>query len=147
MKIDEPDLHRGVERFKNAVRRSKWIVNGGQMHAALQIDDGYWNAVSGLRHQQAASGEVGRIVGRTQQARRMRKIVEDLFLVPNMIAGRQDIESQRKKLLGDRRRDAKSAGRVLRVGDGQLDFFGRDDVLQVSSHKNAAGRRKDIANE
>jgi len=42
--------------------------------------------------QQAAARQVRRIIGGPQQARRARQIVEDLFLVPNVITGRQDVD-------------------------------------------------------
>jgi hypothetical protein len=64
-----------------------------------------------------------------------------------MIARRQDVDPQRKELFGDGRRDPKSTGRIFRVSYGELDFLSRNDLLQVTSYQDSAGRRKDIANE
>ena len=43
-----------------------------------------------------------------------------------------------------RRRDAESAGRVFRVGDGQIDAIGLDDVLQVIGDDPPPGRGENI---
>ena len=48
----------------------------------------------------AAAGRVG-IVGGAQQARLARQIIEDLALVPDVVAGGEHVQPQAEKLFGD----------------------------------------------
>ena len=50
-----------------------------------------------------------------------------------------------RDVLGDGRRDSEAAGRVLGVGDGQIDRLRFDDVFQVVGDNAAAWRAENIA--
>src|SRR6202011_3451999 len=57
------------------------------------------------------------------------------------------IEPGGKKLVRDQRSDPETAGRVLRIRDGKLDFFSGDDLLQVASNQSSPRRGEYVADE
>ena len=64
-----------------------------------------------------------------------------------MIAAGKDVEPIAEQLIGERRRDAEPAGGIFRVGDRQMNLFGRDDIFQMPRDKAAAGRGENVANK
>src|SRR6185436_3758894 len=47
----------------------------------------------------------------------------------------------------NRGRDAEPPGRILRIGDSQIDAVGGDDVLQMVGHNPSPGRRENVADK
>ena len=62
-----------------------------------------------------------REVRRPQQTRITVDIGDDLALVPNVIPSRQDVDAAIVELAAETFRQAKSAGRVFRVNDNEVD--------------------------
>ncbi len=52
-----------------------------------------------------------------------------------------------EQLLGKLWRDPESARRIFAVGDGEVDFFRRDNLLQVPRDKVPPGRCKNVTNK
>ncbi len=52
-----------------------------------------------------------------------------------------------EKFFGDERRDAKAAGAVFGVGDGQADFVLSYKTVEVFSDNASTGRGEDVADE
>src|SRR5208337_4966973 len=71
-------------------------------------------------------------------------VLEDLFFVPDVVAGGDDMRAHVEELLGDGRGDAKAAGGVLAVDDEQIDGVGLHDVRQMIAHDAAAGRANHV---
>ena len=112
----------------------------------MQVQHRAFYAIAGPDCNHAPAGRVG-IVGGPQQARLAGEVIEQLALVPNVIAGSEDIEAQSEKFFGDRRRDTEASGGVFGIGDGQIDAIGLNDVLQVIGDNAAARGSKDIPNK
>ena len=64
-----------------------------------------------------------------------------------MVAGGHHVHAQFQEFLGDGRGDTEASGGILRIGDGQIDLVGFDDVLQVVGDNAAPGRRENITDE
>ena len=63
------------------------------------------------------------VVRRPQDAWLGIEIAEDLALVPNVVAGCEDINAGFEKLVGQRRCDPETSGGILAVGDDEVDSF------------------------
>ena len=76
------------------------------------------------------------------------QVVDDLALVPDVIAGGEDVDAEVEKLVDDLRSDAEAAGGVFAVGDNQVDA-----VLLLTSRADARwtmvrpGPSEDVADE
>jgi hypothetical protein len=49
------------------------------------------------------------------------KVVNDLTLVPDVVAGRDHVDVQVKKIFGQRWSDPKTRGGILPIGDDEID--------------------------
>src|SRR5579871_717829 len=75
------------------------------------------------------------------------EVVDDLPLVPDVIAGGQHIAAKVEKLVGDSRCNAEPAGRIFRISDHQVDLVGLHDVSNMVAHNLAAGAAENISNK
>ena len=75
------------------------------------------------------------------------QVIENLALVPDVVAGGEHIRADFEEFLGDGRRDAEPSGGILGVGDGQVDPVGGDDVLQMVGSDAPPGRCENIPHE
>ena len=78
-------------------------------------------AVARAREIAAVAGHAGGIVGRPQQPRLGADVVERFLLVPDVIARRHHVDAPVEQLVADLARDAEAGGRVLGVGDDEID--------------------------
>jgi len=74
-------------------------------------------------------------------------VFEDLFFVPDVVAGGDDVRAEVEELVGDGRREAEAAGGVFAVDDEEIDGVGFKDVRKVFADDVAAGGAKDIADK
>jgi DNA-binding IscR family transcriptional regulator len=74
-------------------------------------------------------------------------VFEDFALVPDVVAGGDDVGSEVEEFFGDGGGDAETAGGVLAVDDEEVDGVGFHDVGEVFADDVAAGGAKDIADE
>ena len=81
-------------------------------------------AVPRARDVAAVARHAGGVVGRPQQPRLGADVVERFFLVPDVIARGHDVDAQVEELVADLPRDAEAGGRVLAVGDDEIDRRG-----------------------
>lgn len=77
----------------------------------------------------------------------MNKVTEDLFLIPDMVAGGNDIHAIADQVLCNAGRDAKTGCGVLTVCDDDIDAFGGPNVLQMISYDAASGMAEDVTDE
>jgi hypothetical protein len=70
-----------------------------------------------------------------------------LLLVPDVVAGGPHVHRADLELGEDLGGDAEAAGRVLDVGDHEVDPLAVDELLEVVGHRLAAGRPHDVADE
>ena len=133
---------------------AKGIVIRSHEHAPLQVDYGIGNfRLRALIH--APARHIRRIICRTQHAPLRAvpiafghlKEVDDLALVPNVIAGGDDIDIEFEQLFGERGRDAEAGGRVLAIGDDQVDHLIAHDARQFFFDDGAARPPKNVADE
>ena len=60
------------------------------------------------------------------------EIVDNLALVPDVVAGGEDVGAEVEEVFGDGRREPEAAGSVFRIHDDEVDLALRDDVGQCS---------------
>jgi hypothetical protein len=72
-------------------------------------------------------------------------VLEDFFLVPDVVAGGDDVRAEVEELFGDGWGEAEAAGGVLAVDDEEVDGVGLEEVGQVLVHNVPAGGAEDIA--
>ena len=73
-------------------------------------------------------------------------VVDEFFLVPDVIARCEGLNWQLGQLLDDRLGHAEPARRVLDVDDGEVDLVPIDDVLQAIVQRAPAGLSDHVAN-
>lgn len=130
------------------------IVTGGHEDAALEIEDGVLLTGGQFALVHTESRRADGVVGRTQDAAsafvrvgRDGHVFEDFALVPDVIAGGDDMRAQVEDLFGDGRGDAEASGGILAIDDEKVDGVGFDDVGEMLAYDVAAGGAKDIADE
>jgi hypothetical protein len=74
-------------------------------------------------------------------------VLEDLFFVPDVVAGGDDVGSEVEELFRDGGGDAEASGGVFAVDDEEIDGVGVEDVGEVLAYDVAAGRTEDVADE
>ena len=74
-------------------------------------------------------------------------VVDDLALIPDVVAGGDDIDAEFEQFFGDLRRDAEAAGGVLTVGDGEVNRVLLLQFGQPFMHDGAARTPEDVTDE
>jgi hypothetical protein len=74
-------------------------------------------------------------------------VFEDLFFVPDVIAGGNDVGAEVEELFGDGGCEAEASGGVFAVDDEEVDVVGFKYVREMFADDVAAGGAKDIADE
>src|SRR5580698_1797012 len=80
-------------------------------------------------------------------SRNRSKIVQQLALVPNMIARGHHIRAELEELIGDLRRHAEAARRVLDVHDGEINLVSLAHMADMLAHNPAPRAAKDVADK
>ena len=75
------------------------------------------------------------------------KVIHDLALVPDVIAGGDHIDVQFEKLFGESRRDAEAGGRILSVGNHQVNGLIAHDAGQAVFDNGAAGASENVTDK
>ena len=152
VEIDEDDL--GGDFGEELVGFAEGVVAGGHEDAALEVEDGVLGAViEGALVAAEAYGGGGVVAGTEQAAGALVRggedahVVEDFALIPDVVAGGDDVGAEIEEFLGERGRDAEAAGRIFTVDDEEVDGVGSKQVGQVGLDDAAAGGAEDIADE
>ena len=74
-------------------------------------------------------------------------VLEDLALVPDVVAGGDDVSAEVKDLVSDRGSDAEAASGVFAIDDEEIDGVGFEDVGKMFADDVAAGGAEDVADE
>ena len=136
-----------AHRFDLLQDDGKRIVERRHEHAAHHVDDADRAAVARFDHARAAARRAGGVVGRTQQAALGRDVVHRFLLVPDVIARRHHVHAVLEQRIADVLGDAEAGGRVLGVGDHEVDAVVIDEPLQPLAQELAAGPADDVADE
>ena len=95
----------------------------------------------------AIARHAGRVVGRPQETRLGSDVVERLLLVPDVIARGHHVDAEVEDLLANLARDTETAGRVLRVGNDEVDLMALDEAGQALTQQITSRFADDIADE
>jgi hypothetical protein len=156
VEVEQDDLGVGValDEGEELVGFAEGVVGGGHEDAALEVDDGVWGAVAELAFVKAEAGSAVGEVGGAKDAAAADvgvggdgHVLEDLFFVPDVVAGGDDVGSEVEEFFGDGGGDAEAAGGVFAVDDEEIYGVGVEDVGQVLAYDVAAGRTEDVADE
>jgi hypothetical protein len=107
-------LHERVHHLERPHRR-------GHEQVAEQIEDRDPRPVAGPGHGPTASRRGGREVGGPNDAVRSGEIGRDLLPAPDVVAERDHVDARFEQPAGELRRDPDPVGRVLAVGDDEVE--------------------------
>jgi hypothetical protein len=147
MKIDEPDRYVRRQRGQQFVGLPERAVGVCHVNAALEIHHRAACAGGCLVNVNARTWAARRKVRRPQQARIAREIFVDVALVPDVIAGRHNVDPAAEKLVGNSRRDAETRRGILAVRDHNVNRLGLPDVGEMVRHNSPPGVAEDVADE
>lgn len=152
VEVEQDD--RGSDLAEKLVGLAEGVVTRGHEDAALEVQHGVLLTVGKFTLVHAEAGGADRIVGRAKDATaaevrvgRDGHVLEDLALVPDVVAGRDDVGAHVEDLFGDGRGDAKASGSVLAVDDEEVDGVCLKDVRKVLVYDMAAGGAEDVADK
>jgi len=126
VQVEEDDLGSGFgcDLGEEVVGLAEGVVAAGHEDAALEVHDGVGLACGEFALVEAEAGSADGVVGGTEdaaatdvRARGDSHVLEDLLLVPDVIAGGDDVRTEVKELFRDGGRDAEAASRVFAVDD------------------------------
>jgi hypothetical protein len=143
--VDQDDL--GLDDFEQRVDGAEGVIVGVHEDAALEIDYGVCLAAGQGAFIEAIAWSGRRVVSRADDAAgafvagggRRLHIIDDLALVPDVVAGGQDMGPEIEEFVGDSGGDAESAGGVLRIDHDQVDRTVLDDVADVFADDASTG--------
>src|SRR5216683_4433489 len=152
VEVEEDDL--GFDLAEELVGLAEGVIAGGHEDAALEVHDGVGLAGGQLALVEAEAGGADGIVGGAEDAAAADvgvgghgHVLKDLFLIPDVVAGGDDVGAKVEELLRDGGGDAEAAGGVLAIDDEEVDGVGVEDVGQVFADDVPAGGAEDIADE
>ena len=121
----------------------------------MQVDDRIVHAALRGSFIDAVAGNAGLEVGGAQDAAgafvavggdRV-EVVDQFALVPDVVAGGENVGAQVEDFLGNLRGDAEAAGGVFGVDDGEVDGVRLADVADVLADDFASRAAEDVADE
>ena len=153
--MDIDHNHLGRDLLQQRVSGVERIVGRIHEDAALQLDHRVLHAACRHAFVNAPAGNARLQIGWPQHAApalvapggRSVHIVDQLALVPDVVAGGQNIRAQIEEVLGKLRRQAKAAGGVFGIDDGELDVVRRAQMADVLAHDPAPRAAEDVADE
>jgi hypothetical protein len=152
MEVEEDYL--GGDLAQELVGLAEGVVAGGHEDAALEVHDGVGLAGGELALVDAEAGGADGVVGGTEDAAAADvgvggdgHVLEDLALVPDVVASGDDVSAEVEELFGDGGGDAEAACGVFSVDDEEVDGVGFDDVREVFADDVATGGAKDISDK
>lgn len=130
------------------------IVATGHKDAALEVHDGVGLAGGEFALVDAEAWGADGVVGGAKDAAAANvrvggdgHIFEDLFFVPDVVAGGDDVGAEVEELVGDGGCEAEAAGCVFAIDDEEIDGIGFEDVGEMFTDDVAAGGAEDIADK
>ena len=147
MKVDQHQRRALADALDLALRDAERIVDRRHEDAAHHVDDADLVALLRAGDQRAAARHAVRIVRGPQQARFEHDVVQDLFLVPDVIAGGHHVDAGFQDRVADLARHAEAARRIFRVGHHEVDLVALDQRPQRPDDEVAADLAKDVTDE
>ena len=127
MKIDKDDRRLLLKAFYLSIGNQKGALQCFHKHPTLQVEDTYLDPTGGCQNSTPDPGSSGRIIGRADNARIGENQRHLLFLVPDVVAARQQMNAVSEQLLGDLYRQPEPSGGILAVGN--------NDIYRVPVHQ------------
>ena len=154
--VEEDDFGLGfaVDLGQELVGFAEGVVAGGHEDAALKVDDGVALASRQLALIDTEARSANSVVGRAQDAAAANvgfggdgHVLEDLALVPDVVAGGDDMGAEVEEFFCDGGGDAEAAGGVFAVDDEEVDGVGFKDVRKVFADDVAPSGAENIADK
>ena len=156
VEVEEDDFGSGfaLDVAEEFVGFAEGIVAAGHEDAALEVHDGVSLAGGELALVEAEAGSADGVVGGAEDAaaasvriNRDGHVFEDLFFVPDMVTGRDNVRAEIEELIGERRCQAEAAGGVFSIDDKKIDRISFKDVREMLADNVATGGPEDIADK
>ena len=147
--VDVDDPHAGLagdglDLGQGGPERAVEIVHE---HPAGDVEHGDLRAAARGDHDRTVAGGARRVVEGPQQAALLGDVAEDVFLVPDVVSGGDDVDAEAQQVLRGVGGDAETAGGVLAVGDGQVDVVRLLHLAQKERERLAPRLADDVADE
>ncbi len=145
----------GLDGGQHVVDGMEGIVGGVHEHAAHHVDDRVADAAFGCAFIHAIARQARQQVDGPQYAAgsfmavggHRVHVVDQLALVPDVVAGGEHVCAQLEQVFGDLRSDAETAGGVFSVDDDQIDGMGGAHMPDVLADNPAACTAENVADE
>src|SRR6266403_2410979 len=152
MEVDEDDLC--LDLLQKFVGEAEGVVAGSHEDAALQVDHGVVGAIFlAFEHSPAwqTRGEICRAQQSPRRAMRIAvchlEVFDDFALIPDVIAGRHDIDAEIEEFVREWRRDTEPGSGIFAVGDHQIDGMLLYEFRQAVLDDGSSGTAKNVADE
>jgi hypothetical protein len=156
VEVEEDDFGSGfaLDLGEEFVGFAEGVVAGGHEDAALEVHDGVGLAGGEGSLVEAEAWSADGVVGGAEDAAAAGvrvggdgHVFEDLFFVPDVVAGGDDVGAEIEELFGDGGGEAEASGSVFAVDDEEINVVGFKYVREMFADDVAAGGAKDVADE
>ena len=146
VEVDEADRRQGLGGLvEQPVGLRERVVDLLHVGAALEVDDRELVAVERVIDAPSATRDaVGAVVERSQDALALVEVLVDLALVPDVVAGRDDVDARIEQRLGRGSGEPHPAGDVLAIGGDEVDAPLVADARQDVLDRHAPGLPDDV---
>src|ERR1051325_9405270 len=121
MEIDEDQLSGAPQPLDLGPCRVKGTLDREHDSSALQIENAHRWAIGDLRDGAPLPWRSGRIIQRPQEARLPLQQRDDFLLIPEVVAGRDDIDAAGEDFLGGLDGNPGTAGSIFTIGNHQTE--------------------------
>ena len=148
MEVDQPDRRERHSRLvEQCIRGGERRIELVHVHPAHEVDDRYLSPVGELMKEPAAPWRVRWVIERPQDRAIGLQILVDLALVPDVVAGGDDVDPHAQQLLCQGRRQSHAGRHVLAIGDHQVDVHLGAQIRQRVPDSHAARLSDDVSDE
>ena len=134
MHVDHNGGDLRLQSLHFALRNLKGAIDGGHERPPHQMKNAQRFAARRREDITAPPRHSGRIVGRTQQTRLPGEHVENLLLVPGMVASGNHRDPEIEQIIHEIRRDAEPTSDVFAVAHHDIDRVVGNQLRQEASH-------------
>jgi len=146
VEVNDLHAHVGPEVFQFLFRGAEGAVHRGHEDAAGEVEEGD-RAVAGVEDDDAAAGGAGREVGGPEQVVQLSQLGDQVFFIPDVVAGGEHVNAQAEEFVVDVQGQAETAGRVFDVDRDQVHVVALDQFGQEAGQGAPSGLADHVAEE
>ena len=129
--VDNDHFDRVADLLQLAIGGVKRVVARRHEYVAHELHHRHVGAAGGLTNHFSLARIASRVIRRPDHVIVVIVVIDELFFVPDVIAGRVRVNRQLRQLLHNRFGHPEAAGGVLDVDDREVDLLAVDHVLEL----------------